>query len=123
MTWMERGSTRGLAALSAALGLASGFAAGASSWPTRAESDRSPVLVSHMVSVTGTLRFVDGARADESDLEIASDLGGRFRIGPQRAAALRKHVGDVVTVVAYVEPRTRGGRTLLRVERFTAHSS
>jgi hypothetical protein len=76
------------------------------------------VKLMEMVTVTGTLRFVDGPDGGRR-LEIVSDLGGSYRIAQtDRSAPLRDHVGESVTVVAFVEASPGGGRPLLRVQHF-----
>jgi hypothetical protein len=89
-------------------------------------ADRSDgeVLVMEMVSVTGTLYAVEGAGAGDGALEIYSDLGGRYRIDVNGlGAALLGHVGEAVTLVAFLERSEGKQRPLLRVERFTLHGS
>jgi hypothetical protein len=100
------------AAAAAALGV--GFAADAGA----------EVLVMEMVSVTGTLYAVESPDAGDGTLEIYSDLGDRYRIDVDGlGAALLGHVGEAVTVVAFIEPSDEKERPLLRVERFTLHGS
>jgi hypothetical protein len=82
-----------------------------------AEERQGGQVVMRMVSVTGAL-----GRDPSGALEIASDLGGRYRIDPHGAGdALGAHVGEHVTVVATVDRPQEQLLPLLHVERFTAH--
>ena len=95
-------------------------------WPWAGGADPLPgeVLVMQLVSVSGELVSVNDPRTGSSTLELASDLDGRYRIdGSGAGAALRKHVGENVSVIAFVDLGDRAGRPLLRVERFTLHES
>ena len=87
--------------------------------PGYAEERQGEQVVMQMVSVSGALE-----RDAAGDLEIASDLGGRYRVDPRGAGdALGAHVGQHVSVVAFVERAQPQAPPLLRIERFTAHEN
>ena len=74
-------------------------------------------LVMQLVSVSGRLELVRDAGAPV--LELVSDLDGRYRIDASgRGAALLQHVGERVSVVAFVDLNARDDRPLLSVEHF-----
>jgi hypothetical protein len=110
--------TARLPALLPALGLA--FAS--SAHPRLDGRSGGEVLVMEMVSVTGTLRLAAPPTAGRSALEVDSGAMGRYRIDARGLGAeLVRHVGEAVTVVAFVEASAAEGREILRVERFTVH--
>lgn len=95
---------------------------GAAAEPARVAdpiSRRAEVLLLEMVSVTGTLRSAAQPQGSGAVLELDSALG-RYRIDEHGLGAeLKRHVGEAVSVVAFVEPSEDPERPLLHVERFT----
>jgi hypothetical protein len=96
---------------------------GAAAEPARVAdpiSRRAEVLLLEMVSVTGTLRSAAQPQRSGAVLELDSGAMGRYRIDEHGLGAeLKRHVGEAVSVVAFVEPSEDPERPLLHVERFT----
>lgn len=85
-------------------------------------SRRGEVLLMEMVFVTGKLRIATLPQASGTALELDSGAMGRYRIDEHGLGEeLKQHVGEEVTVVAFVEPSAETELPLLRVQRFTIH--
>lgn len=110
-----------LAAVSSALLLALGLALAGEAQP-QTTGRPGEVLVREMVSVTGTIRLAPQRAGRGSALEIDSGAMGRYRVAEfGLGEALKQHVDEDVTVVAFVEPFEQDGRPVLRIARFRLH--
>ena len=82
------------------------------------------VLVMQMVTVTGVLHLASLPAGQGSTLELDVEKQGRFRISEEgRGAELMAHVGDMVTIFAFLEPYSQDDLPVLRVERFSLHET